>query len=108
MVHLRGICSCREQVQPADGCVFAAAADDVATQDPCSQNPAAVSAPQLYHKASTAFRKRLLRGLTPGLQAALLAAAPDQAAVQDLLFPYFAEFVLAEFPNEVAAYRCVY
>ena len=104
-IHLRGTRRWVKQVEPADGCSFPAAADDRATQGSLLTNSAALSAPQLYHKASTAFRKRLLRGLTPGLQAALLAAAPDQAAVQDLLFPYFAEFVLAEFPNEVAAYR---
>ena len=59
---------------------------------------------QLYGKAAADFRKRLLRGMTPGLREALLAAA-DLDAVQELLFPYFAEFALATYPKEIAAYR---
>lgn len=60
---------------------------------------------QLYAPAATEFRKRLLKGITPGLRETLLDARGEEA-VADVLFPYFAEFVLANYSGEIAAYRC--
>lgn len=34
-----------------------------------------------------------------------LLAATDLEAVAELLFPYFAEFVLNTYPDEIASYR---
>lgn len=62
--------------------------------------------PQLYNRASQSFRRGFMKRLTPELRDALLAA-PDAAAVQEVMFPEFARFVLGAFADEITAYRCV-
>lgn len=59
---------------------------------------------QLYSVAAAEFRKRLLKGMNMPLIDALLAAT-DEEAVAELLFPYFAEFVLHTYPEDIASYR---
>ena len=51
------------------------------------------------------FRKQLLKAATPQLRDALLAAQPGRET-EDLLFPLFAEYVLAHHGAEILRYRC--
>jgi hypothetical protein len=59
---------------------------------------------QLYSVAAAAFRKLLLKGMDMRMIDALMAATDDDA-VAEILFPYFAEFVLHTYPEEIASYR---
>lgn len=54
---------------------------------------------------SALFRKQLLKAATPELCGALLAA-PAGRDTEELLFPLFAEYVLAHHGAEILQYRC--
>ena len=59
----------------------------------------------MYQRAAGSYRRGFLNhSLSQELRDALLAA-PDEAAVQQLLFPNFAQFALASFADEISAYR---
>lgn len=59
----------------------------------------------MYQRAAGSYRRGFLNhSLSQDLRDALLAA-PDEAAVQQLLFPNFAQFALASFADEISAYR---
>ncbi|KAK9817863.1 hypothetical protein WJX72_003314 [[Myrmecia] bisecta] len=59
---------------------------------------------QLFQTAINEFRTWMLRALTDDLRAVLLEL-PSGSAAQELLFGYFAQFVLTKFKKEVRAYR---
>ena len=59
----------------------------------------------MYQRAASSYRRGFLNhSLSQELRDGLLAA-PDAAAVQQLLFPNFAQFALASFADEISAYR---
>lgn len=59
----------------------------------------------MYQRAAGSYRRGFLNhSLSQELRDALLAA-PDEAVVQQLLFPNFAQFALASFADEISAYR---
>jgi hypothetical protein len=60
---------------------------------------------QLFSLVSALFRKQLLKAATPELCGALLAA-PAGRDTEELLFPLFAEYVLAHHGAEILQYRC--
>jgi hypothetical protein len=60
---------------------------------------------QMYQRAASSYRRGFLSRSSEELRAALLAA-PDETAVQQLLFPDFARFALASYADEISAYRC--
>ena len=61
---------------------------------------------QLFSMVAALFRKQLLKAATPQLRDALLAAQPGRDT-EELLFPLFAEYVLAHHGAEILRYRCV-
>lgn len=67
---------------------------------------------KLYVEACKAFREWLLAGMDTGLRDALLAlevaaaqGSGSDTAAQLELFPYFAEFVLERYTEDIKAYR---
>ena len=59
---------------------------------------------KLYTAATQAFREWLLAGMDTQLRDGLLALQPGPAA-QEALFPYFAQFVLDRYTDDIKAYR---
>ncbi|KAL4443033.1 hypothetical protein ABPG77_008524 [Micractinium sp. CCAP 211/92] len=61
---------------------------------------------KLYAEAVPKFREFLLAAMDSDLRAALLQLQPGEAS-QEALFPYFAQFVLERYMEDIKAYRDV-